>query len=61
MQDKDFDMRLKRAECPVKVAEIADKTIRAVYLTGISGKRLRKQTDGFPGGYGFPEVSGGTY
>ena len=31
MQDKDFGMRLKRAECPVKVAEIVEKTIRAVY------------------------------
>ena len=31
MQDKDFDMQLKRAESPVKVAEIAEKTIRAVY------------------------------
>ena len=30
-KDKDFDMRLKRAECPVKVAEIVEKTIRAVY------------------------------
>lgn len=30
MQDKDFDMRLKRAEYPVKVAEIVEKTIRAV-------------------------------
>ena len=26
MQDKDFGMRLKRAECPVKVAEIVEKT-----------------------------------
>ena len=32
MQDKDFGMRLKRAECPLKVAEIVEKTIRAVYL-----------------------------
>ena len=31
MQDKDFGMRLKRAECPVKVAEIVEKTIKAVY------------------------------
>lgn len=31
MRDKDFDMRIKRAECPVKVAEIVEKTIRAVY------------------------------
>ena len=31
MQDKDFDMKLKQAECPVKVAEIVEKTIRAVY------------------------------
>lgn len=31
MQDKDFDMRLKRVECPVKAAEIVEKTIRAVY------------------------------
>ena len=31
MQDKDFDMQLKRAESPVTVAEIAEKTIRAVY------------------------------
>lgn len=30
-KDKDFDMRLKRAECPVKVAEIVEKTIKAVY------------------------------
>ena len=29
MQDKDFGMRLKRAECPVKVAEIAEKTINS--------------------------------
>ena len=31
MQEADFDMRLKRAECPAKVAEIVEKTIRAVY------------------------------
>lgn len=31
MRNADFCMELKRAECPVKVAEIADKTIRAVY------------------------------
>lgn len=31
MQKADFDMQLKRAECPAKVAEIAEKTIRAVY------------------------------
>lgn len=31
MQDKDFDMRLNRAECLVKVAEIVEKTIRAVF------------------------------
>ncbi len=31
MRDKDFDMQLKRAECPVKVAEIVEKTIKAVY------------------------------
>ena len=31
MQDKDFGMRLKRAECPVKVAGIVEKTIRTVY------------------------------
>ena len=31
MQDKNFDMQLERAECPAKVAEIVDKTIRAVY------------------------------
>ena len=30
-KDKDFDMRLKRAECPVKVAKIVEKTIKAVY------------------------------
>ncbi len=30
-QDTDFDMQLKRAECPVKVAEIVEKTIKAVY------------------------------
>ncbi len=30
-KDKDFGMRLKRAECPVKGAEIVEKTIRAVY------------------------------
>lgn len=30
-KDQDFDMQLKRAECPVKVAEIVEKTIRAVY------------------------------
>ena len=29
--DKDSDMQLKRAECPAKVAEIVEKTIRAVY------------------------------
>ena len=77
-------MELKWTECPVKVAEIVDKTIKAVYpiiilpgqysffldlhneqrirealarediyFTGISGKRLWKQADGFPGGYGF--------
>lgn len=28
---RDFDMLLKRAKCPAKVAEIAEKTIRAVY------------------------------
>ena len=28
---KEFDMQLKRAECPGKVAKIAGKTIRAVY------------------------------
>ena len=31
MQEKDFDMLLKRAECPVKVAEVVERTIRAVY------------------------------
>ncbi len=31
MRDKDFDMQLKQTECPVKVAEIVEKTIRAVY------------------------------
>lgn len=31
MQDKDFDMELKRAQSPVMVAEIVEKTIRAVY------------------------------
>ena len=45
MRNTDFSMQLKRAECPVKVAEIVDKTIRAVYL----------------GGLGVPEVSGGIY
>ena len=30
-KDKDFDLQLKRAECPVKVAEIAERTIRAGY------------------------------
>ncbi len=28
---KNFEMQLKRAECPAKVAEIAAKTIKAVY------------------------------
>ena len=28
---KDLDMQLKRAECPAKVAEIVEKTIRAFY------------------------------
>ena len=27
----DFDMQLKRAECPAKVAEIVEKTVKAVY------------------------------
>lgn len=31
MRDADFSMKLKRAECPVKVAEIVDKTIRTIY------------------------------
>lgn len=31
MQMADFDMQLKRAECPAKVAEIVEKTIRAIY------------------------------
>ena len=31
MRNVDFRMELKRAECPVKVAEIVEKTIRAVY------------------------------
>ncbi|WP_243127570.1 GNAT family N-acetyltransferase [Schaedlerella arabinosiphila] len=31
MRNADFCMELKRAECPVKVAEIVEKTIRAVY------------------------------
>lgn len=31
MQGEDFDMQLTRAECPGKVAEIVEKTIRAVY------------------------------
>ena len=31
MQEADFDMQLKRAECPAKVAEIVEKTIKAVY------------------------------
>ena len=31
MQETDFDMQLKRAECPAKVAEIVEKTIKAVY------------------------------
>ena len=31
MRDKNFNMQLRRAECPVKVAEIVEKTIRAVY------------------------------
>lgn len=31
MRNTDFSMQLKRAKCPVKVAEIVDKTIRAVY------------------------------
>ena len=31
MKNTDFSMQLKRAECPVKVAEIVDRTIRAVY------------------------------
>ena len=31
MRNTDFSMQLKRATCPVKVAEIVDKTIRAVY------------------------------
>ena len=31
MQEADFDMQLKQAECPAKVAEIVEKTIRAVY------------------------------
>lgn len=31
MRNVDFRMELKRAECPVKVAEIVEKTIRTVY------------------------------
>ena len=31
MQETEFDMQLKRAECPERVAEIVEKTIRAVY------------------------------
>ncbi len=31
MQAADFDMWLKRAECPAKVAEIVEKTIKAIY------------------------------
>ena len=31
MRNADFCMELKQAECPVKVAEIVEKTIRAVY------------------------------
>lgn len=32
MRNADFCMELKRAECPVKVTEIVEKTIRVVYL-----------------------------
>ncbi len=31
MRNTDFSMQLERAECPEKVAEMVDKTIRAVY------------------------------
>lgn len=31
MRNVDIDMRLKRAECPAKVAEMVEKTIRAIY------------------------------
>lgn len=31
MRNVDFKMQLKRAECPVKVAEIVEKTIKAIY------------------------------
>ena len=31
MRNTDFSMQLKRAKCSVKVAEIIDKTIKAVY------------------------------
>ena len=31
MRNADFCMELKPAECPVKVAEIAERTIRAGY------------------------------
>ena len=31
MRNADFCMELKRVECPVKAAEIVDKTIRAIY------------------------------
>ena len=31
MRNADFRMQLQRAECPVKVAEIVEQTIRAIY------------------------------
>ena len=39
MKNADFCMELKRAECPVKVAEIVDKTIRAdIYFAVVQGE-----------------------
>lgn len=31
MENMDFDMELRRAECPAEVAKIVEKTIKAVY------------------------------
>lgn len=31
MQETNFNMQLRRAECPVKVAEIVEKTIKTIY------------------------------
>lgn len=46
MQDKDFDMRLKRVECPVKVAGIISVTIQWKRWQVERDKDFREGTDG---------------